>query len=277
MSPAPTSQGTASRDTPSRGGAAGPAGGRGLSPPPPPPPLAVRGTVGAGQGCPGCGNSSLRPPAAFRPYSRSGRWAGGRWDGNKAENQLCPAPELALPRQALRAARRGRAAAARPERGAAAAGGPLPPSLPPAAGSERQAPGRGLAPPTPRNVARRPRGLPPARRREGLLPAEPLHGPCSTAGGSAQGAPRSRLTTPRAARGVAHLGGHGAAGAGWAAGLPSPPRAAVARSVRPARPPPPPLGRAGGSSSASPSRRRRRRLGAVGRLSSKPRHWAGGG
>lgn len=129
------------------------------------PPLAGLGASGAG--VPGLREQHPRPPTALRPYGRSAEER-GQGGTNTAEKQLSPGPEPPLPR---RVPSRGRAAAARPERGA--------PSLGPSRG-EGQAPGRERPP---RPPARSPPGTParpagPAGA-EGARRRPPTPGRCS--------------------------------------------------------------------------------------------------
>lgn len=117
------------RDAPSQGRAARPAGGPGLSPPPPRSAGQRRSPRhgGRGAGAPGLQEQQLSAFGGFPAPER--RWAGQAGWRKRSRKQLSRAPEPALPRRALRAARRGRAAAGRPKHGAAGASGPLLPSL----------------------------------------------------------------------------------------------------------------------------------------------------
>lgn len=193
---------------------AGPAGGRGLSPPPPrfagQRRFAGHGGSGAGApGLPGAAAPGLR--RLFGPTVTAGEPGGGwarRGGGNKAENNFplprswrCPA-EPSAPLGGAGQRRRGLSAARR-ERAAPS----FPPFFPPSRGRRRGAgPGEGTRSPDPRNAARPPRGLPPARHREGLLPAEPLRRACSAAGGAQRrGRPGAASRPPGPRRGLLTL------------------------------------------------------------------------
>lgn len=215
------------------------------------------GAAGGERAGPVAGRGLSHRPAAPRAQGKRGKGRPGcrsstlglrrlfgptvvRRGTNTAEKQLSPALESPLPR---RAPSRGRGAEARARRS-------LRPSVRPSLGRIREGP----APPSPDTQPLRPG------------PPAPQPGPL------AQRAPRRRLPTPAAA----HLGGHGAAGAGCAAALPSSLSpclspccgCSLARSVGVSGPP---------AAAAGPRRRlllsvpgrRRRLLGAAVQLSSR--------